>query len=92
MRIAGFTYEAENLCVGCTEELAERIVYENAYDDPPGSAHENTLTMNLMLWAQHNNIDIHDESSYDSGEFPKPIDSLSVEDNETCSHCGEELV
>lgn len=86
--VVGYTYAAENFH---ETPLAERLVAEghlhHSVLDPGGDLEEA-----LDLWANDAGIDRHDESMFDSDEFPKTIlasdvDCLACLDD-GCRTCG----
>ena len=88
--IVGYTFCADNLCPACT---VAAVTSDSRYDGwalAPGvrmSAEDN-----LSEIAAAFGIKRDDESSYDSGDFPKVIFASMAEDDETCGNCGEELI
>lgn len=71
-RVAGYTYQAENICPNCTiESLKERGIAE-LYD----SSDEETI----RVLAKKVGIDYDDdfENPYDSSDFPKPILDINL--------------
>lgn len=83
--IAAYTYQAENLCPTCT------------VDAVVGGFDPTTTPMNVEavldeIAAGLPGLDRHDESSYDSSDFPKVVFAYQVEENETCGECGEQII
>lgn len=85
MRIAGYTYRADTFCPTCVIEsmIAHGIAAPAARDMPAEDA--------LWQCAEAMAIDSMDESSYDSGEFPKVVFALQIEFDERCGGCGRGL-
>lgn len=80
-RIVGYTYQAEHLCPRCAAEA----VGWNGYD---GNPHTH---IDKAGGAQGFTVD--DERSFDSGDWPKVIFEVQIEDaDEQCSACGELLL
>lgn len=88
--IAGYTYRAENLCPACTIKALPTGEGE-AFDGWADATGCMTAEENLSELAAAFGIDRMDESSYDSGDFPKVVFSDQLEDDETCDRCGGEL-
>lgn len=89
--IVGSGFQADNLCPPCTIRAlptGEGQAFDGREDmsTPPMSAEEN-----LTGIAQAFGIDRDNESSFDSGDFPKVIFSTQVEDDECCGSCDEVL-
>jgi hypothetical protein len=85
MTIVGYTYRADNYCPTC---VIQRIVLNGK----PVAVDTNANVENVLdRLADANGIDRYDESSFDSGDFPKVIFSTMVEDDEQCGECGAEL-
>lgn len=76
--IVGYTWQADIWCPACIERANPSI-------DGNAEAVLDTL-------AQRNDIDRSDETSFDSGDFPKIIFAVMVEDDESCGQCGESLI
>lgn len=89
--VVGYTYRAETLCPSCVIESLPTGEGEafDGWRDMTGrmSAEENLTELALAF-----GIDRSDESSYDSDDFPKVVFASSVEDEERCDRCGEELL
>lgn len=84
--IVGYTYQAENLCTGCTRTLALRL---GSFGD---DLNDSTETL-LDRLADVVGVDRFDERSYDSEQFPKVIFDSQVEDaEERCGGCSEPLI
>ena len=84
--IVGYTYQAENLCTGCTRTLAMRW---GGFDDGAATSTEALLDRLAGVVG----VDRYDERSYDSDDFPKVIFDSQVEDSdERCGSCGESLI
>lgn len=88
--IVGWTFEAANICRVCCAEAAEAVAYANAFDDPPGSAHDASDMENLKTWAEACNINVSAMDTFDSGEFPKPFEDC--DEGEECDACGGSIL
>lgn len=80
--IVGYTFDADNYHGRC---LVEMLVHEGhlspaAVDMDPEAVFDQDAAASA--------IDRQDESSFDSGDFPKVIFSSQVEDDEHCGRCG----
>ncbi|WNI17676.1 hypothetical protein [Actinacidiphila sp. ITFR-21] len=63
--VVGYTYQAENLCPSCTL----KAMRANGITVQKGKSHEDAI----RRAAQKLDVDFDDESSYDSGDFPKAV-------------------
>lgn len=88
--IVGYAFQADTYCVDCTRDLAQAQTFAagsaTSWGDC-GSAEDI-----LAEWAGLLGIDRHDETSYDSDEFPKVVFASMVEGNERCGGCYEKLL
>lgn len=81
----GYDYRGDTLCPSCTvQALIDRHLL-------PEEAKEVAEAVALNEAALRSGIDRDDERSYDSGKFPKTIDTLSIEDHEHCYTCYKEI-
>lgn len=85
----GYTYQADNYCDVCmmatlirTQKTVASLVF----------ATTETCWEWLQGIAPSFGINIEDESSYDSGDFPKPIWAWLVTSSDYCNLCREPLV
>ena len=78
--IVGYTYQAENLHPTCA-------VLDYAGDTDPFVSVE----VELDRYAERIGIDRMDETTFDSGDFPKVIFSSMLDGTETCGRCGDQL-
>ena len=87
MRIVGYTYRAENYCLGC--------IVAQLTTNPGDVHHSERQTGNteehLNLLARLAGIDREDEYTFNSDYFPKVIFSTQVENAEECGMCGDIL-
>lgn len=83
--IVGWTYRAQNICRFCCADIAETVVYDNAYDVFPGMAFGVGDMENLKAWANACRVDVSAMDTYDSGEFPKPFEDCDSQ--EECGIC-----
>lgn len=83
--IAGYTYNAQVLCPGCTVRALEASneAFQPPADSPP-------VEQWLDFIAVHLGINRYDEREFDSSDFPKVVFSSQVEADE-CDDCGEYL-
>lgn len=83
--IVGYTYQADNYCKVCTIQrmISQRKAAPAALELPAEEA--------LDQIASANAIDRYDETTFDSGDFPKVIFRDSATDDETCGLCGKPL-
>lgn len=77
--IVAYTHTAEMLCPGC---VASRF----SPDGRMGNAEE-VLDVAARKWG----INRHDETTYDSGDFPKVVFADQLNEDECCGWCGGEL-
>ena len=78
--IAAYTGDAENLCPPCA---ARSVGWDGA-----GNPHQYIETAGLAA-----GINVHDEYSFDSSEWPKVIFNSQVEDaDERCAGCREPFI
>lgn len=91
INIAGYTYKAENLCAECVLNALDRGAGLNL-----GWEYEPDNIIRLVAICM--GIDMDDESSYDSDDFPKiifhdserqrsPYLPIAQQETEDCSHC-----
>lgn len=86
--IVGYTYDADNYCYDCITEIAADHARPDAIVVP---LLLNTQTL-LTEWAEREGIDQYDESSYDSGDFPKVIFADAIEEDEYCGACHRPIL
>lgn len=91
MRIAGYTYAADQYCPSCI--IAQLPTGPGGAFDGWALAEGVSMSTeaNLAEIAAAFSIDRMDERSYDSDEFPKVIFAIQLEEDERCGACGEEL-
>ena len=78
--IVAYTGNAENLCPPCA---ARSVGW-----DGDGNPHTYIETAGIAR-----GINVHDERSFDSSEWPKVIFNSQVEDaDERCDHCAESFI
>jgi hypothetical protein len=86
MRIAGYTYKADIYCADCVvAEVREDYPQLKNWGGMVGVHDE------LVALAEGLHIDYEDESSFDSGDFPKVIFSDQIENAEFCCQCRNEV-
>ncbi|MBP00281.1 MAG: hypothetical protein CMG34_03560 [Candidatus Marinimicrobia bacterium] len=79
--ITAYTFNADIWCVGCVEEHFERN-----HGIAPATAEDM-----LDDYAEANGIDRMDEASFDSGDFPKVIFEIDLDEVEICGWCHNEI-
>lgn len=84
MKIIGYTYKSDIYCMDCLVNALDVYSFQSLY---PEGVYETEDFLDKL--AEFKGIDRYDESSFDSGDFPKVIFSLG--DPEFCGPCGEEL-
>jgi hypothetical protein len=84
--LVGYTYRADTYCPKCIEDFAEIAIFvlDPNYDE--------ILLDPISVWAKLAKIDMEDEHSYDSYEFPKVILADQVEFAEYCGGCHNPLI
>lgn len=89
--VAGYVYAAELRCPDCT--IAALPTGEGEPFDGWKLTEGVRMTPedNLREIAYAFGIDYDDPSSYDSGDFPKPVFSSDLDGTETCAACGSAL-
>lgn len=87
--VVGYTYAYETLCPACTLSALPTGPGE-AFDGWHDATESLSAEDNLTELAAAFGINREDESSYDSGDFPKVIFSSDSESDE-CGGCGEIL-
>lgn len=86
--IVGYTFQAENYCPGCIVDQLPTGPGQ-PYDGwalAPGVSMPVEANLNEIAYAF--GIDRGDETTFDSGDFPKVIFSSQLEDTEYCEACG----
>lgn len=78
--IVGYTYQADNHCPTCIKRMFGGGDLDIDADEV------------LDYEAERHGIDRHDESSFDSGEFPKVIFTDMAEEDEYCGTCHQSLI
>jgi len=102
--IVAYGHEADIKCCDCVAEWANDELLEEGFIQPDiesivrnvgleydagvyGYRSEILLRQLAVAWQ----IELEDEYSYDSMDFPKVIFADQVEDTEYCGVCGEEI-
>lgn len=82
-QVVGYMYQAAEYCPACVvREILERSRLEGH-----GLSHIPTEALGLM--ARFRGIDMQDESSYDSDDWPKVVLGYQAEEHESvCDRCG----
>lgn len=93
--VAGYTFQAELLCPGCTLE-AVKVAYPLDYPLSSTIQDGDTSEDVLRTVAKSRNlagagIDLADALSFDSDDFPKVVFVDQLDDEEHCGSCGGEL-
>ena len=89
--IVGYTFQADTYCSGCIIDQLP-TGHGQPYDGwalAPGVFMPVEANLDEIAYAF--GIDRNDETTFDSGDFPKVIFSSMVEDTEHCGSCGGEL-
>jgi hypothetical protein len=84
--IVAYTYQAEILCRDDMLDAANAWLTKDGVKVPYLIVEDA-----LNAWAVSAKVDRDDEHTYDSDEFPKVVFASQVEDDETCTHCGEPI-
>jgi hypothetical protein len=79
--IVGCTWNADNICVRCVRVAVEAEL---------GTELHNILTA-LRAYAHRKNVNLADETSYDSGDFPKPFTRGMADPGDRCGSCGKRI-
>lgn len=82
--VVAFTYDAANYDPVCMRRMAANVVEAIGINSEFAS-----LEGLLHDWSASINIDMWDEESYDSGDFPKLVFADQLQPGETCGKCGE---
>lgn len=85
--VVGYTFEADQFCPSC---MRKKAAFENEANGD--NAEFTPLDTLLARWAARHEIDMEDEESYDSGDFPKAIMYSTDLECERCRDCGEHLM
>ena len=87
--VVAYTFHAALVCPGCIVGA----VAEGGDHEPLGVPAGLTAEQGLALLAERLGVDRMNESSYDSGDFPKVVfrDQLEDADLEGCEVCGADL-
>lgn len=82
--IVGYTFEEQTYCASCIHDLSipPQLI------GPPERSTENILNL-LAAWR---GIQRHDENSFSTYRFPKPIYMADVSSADVCFFCGEPLL
>jgi hypothetical protein len=80
--VAGFTYQADLYCPGCT---AMAIGWK-------GDGPETAGMRFIERVAEGRGIDMDDQESYDSADFPEPVFAEHVASEDVCAGCGGQLL
>lgn len=91
--IVGYTLNGETLCTRCMRTTAATILAapgKAAFQGRPSDG--DSTEQFLDRWAARDDVDRKDEQSFDSGDFPKVILAVQVEDTEACDNCGSDLI
>jgi len=82
--IAGYLFAADPFCASCIREL---FIPFDLIGDP-----ERTTEEILDLVASERGIQRHEEASFSTYEFPKPIYVSDVTGGDICIFCGKPLI
>lgn len=102
--IVGYSFKADIACCDCIADWATNELMEEGYtrEDVESIVRNVGLGYDAGVYAYRSEIltkhlagllriDIEDEYSWDSDDFPKVIFSDQVEDTEYCGTCHEEI-
>lgn len=87
MRIAGYTYDADNFCAACVVKLVRRVLIARYGFSVGGFTAEEFLDNA----ANRLGIDRQDEDTFVSDDFPKVIFATQIEGYEWCTFCDSSL-
>jgi hypothetical protein len=82
---AAYLYRADLYCPTCT--IGARITHQDAAPAARDMPVEDVLDQCADAMA----IDRHDETSYDSSEFPKVVPRIDLADDDHCGACHNDL-
>ena len=85
-----YMFNAEILCPECTI-LALPTREGERYDGWRDVTGRMTAEQNLTELAMAFGVQRNDETTFDSGEFPKVVSRFDLEDGERCGNCNCEL-
>jgi hypothetical protein len=83
--IAAYLYQADLYCPAC---IIDAMI---AHKDAAPAARDMPVDDVLDQCADAMAIDRHDETSYDSSEFPKVVLRIDLADDDHCGACHNEL-
>ena len=85
--VVGYTYQAELVCRPCMRSIAANQIEARGWNSEYVS-----LDRLMSTWATDiAGVDEGDESSFDSGDFPKVVFADQNQADDTCGRCGETL-
>lgn len=84
MRIAGYTYNADQYCVPCTYALITTVTFPDMTDEQ--------IVEQLDILGTAMNIPVYNERMYDSSDWPKVVFADQIEEIEYCGRCSTVLV
>jgi hypothetical protein len=90
--IVAYVYCAEVWCPDCMRTTAAGALTlpgEAVFQGRPTDG--DTVEQFLDRWAAGEELDRHNESSYDSDDFPKVVFASDAEPDEQCGVCGEDI-
>jgi hypothetical protein len=91
--IVAYTYNTENYCSGCIMDVLPTGEGQEFDGWALAQGVSMSVESNLREIAFAFSIDYDDLSSFDSGDFPKPIFASQIEDDdERCGKCHEPLI
>lgn len=88
--IAGYDYNADTYCRECIVKVLPTGP-DGAYDGWADATGLMGAEEFLQGIADAFGINREDERSFDSGDFPKVILEVMIEEPETCGNCGAEI-
>lgn len=92
--VVGYTYQADTYCPSCTASRVTANPGDAAHGVRPPLHRRTSEQAEAVIAsaARIKGIDRTDETSYDSGDFPKVIVADQVEASERCGLCGTALL
>ncbi len=93
----GFTFQGDNLGLGCTANTVRHIL---ATDYPQWPVMDTDTVHDLVATLARakregimypHDFDTYDTATFDSGDIPKAFESGSLEDDEKCMSCWQDI-
>lgn len=103
--IAGYTFNAKNICCNCARDWARDILRSRGYSEAQieeiesgetrcydGGVYAETSEKILVVAAEKVGVDIENYYSFDSAVFPKVVFADQIQTDETCGKCFGQLI